>query len=69
MFLIPALYILEKISLSANIRNKCVIRKINLYFYEVIKMAKCFLQKFVIFIMIPDSFLIEKCGTLEVTRR
>ena len=24
---------LEKISLSANIRNKCVIRKINLYYY------------------------------------
>ena len=31
-------------------------------------MAKYFFQKFVIFITIPDSLLIEKCGTLEVTK-
>ena len=35
---IPSLYILEKkISLLANIRNKCAVRKINLYFFDVIK--------------------------------
>ena len=46
MFLIPALYILEtNISLSANIRNKCVIRKISLYFFDVIKNGKMFPSK------------------------
>ena len=34
----PSLYILEKkISLLANVRNKCVIRKINLYFFDARK--------------------------------
>ena len=32
-------------------------------------MAKFFLQKFVIFNMITDSFLVEKWGTLERARR
>ena len=32
-------------------------------------MAKFFLQKFVIFNMIADSFLAEKWGTLERARR
>ena len=32
-------------------------------------MANIFLQEFVIFNMITDSFLAEKCGTLEVAGR
>ena len=32
-------------------------------------MAKFFLQKFVIFNMATDSFLVEKWGTLELVRR
>ena len=32
MFLTPSMYILEKISLSPNIRNRCFVRKINLFF-------------------------------------
>ena len=49
---IPSLYILENsISLLANIRGKCVIRKINLYFLTSLKMTKMFLQNFVAFNM------------------
>ena len=42
--------------------------KENLYF-DVIKKVKFFLQKFVIFNMITDTFLIEKRRTLERARR
>ena len=35
-------YILEKDSLSTNIRNKCVIRKINLHFFDVMKNGQIF---------------------------
>ena len=45
MLLIPSLYILEKISLSTNIRNKCVTRKRNLYFSDVIKNGQIFPSK------------------------
>ena len=51
-----------------NIRNKCVTRKVNLYFLTSWKMAKFFLQKFAICLK-TDFFLIEKWGTLEVARR
>ena len=37
-------------------------------FFGVMKMAKFFLRKFSIFIMITDSFLAEKWGTLERAR-
>ena len=56
-------------SMLTNIRNKCVLRKINLYFLTLWKMAKLFLQKFVIFNMITNPFLVEKWGTLERARR
>ena len=52
----------KKISLLTNIRNKRVIRKINLYFLASWKIATFSLQKFVIYNLITDSFLIEKCG-------
>ena len=52
-----------------NIRNKCFMRKINLQFLKLSKIPKCFLQMFVIFNMITDSSLVQKCGTLERARR
>ena len=55
-----SIYSLKKISLLTNIANKCIIRKINLYFLTLWKMAKFFLQKSVIFNMITESFLVEK---------
>ena len=55
------LYIfLKKKFLLTNIRN--VIKEVNLYFSDVIEMAKFFLQLFIIFNMITDSFLVEKWG-------
>ena len=50
--------------LLTNMRNKRFMRKINLYFLKLSEMAKFFLQKFVIFNTITDSFSIEKCRTL-----
>ena len=37
MLLIPTLYTLEKKSLLTNVRNACVIRKTNLYFFNIRK--------------------------------
>ena len=68
IFFIPSLCILEKKVLLTNIRNKYVIKEVNLYFCDVIEMAKFFLQLFIIFNIITDSFLIEKWGTLEHAR-
>ena len=48
-----------------NIRNKYVIRNINLSFLALWKMVKIFKEMFVIFNMITNSFLVEKRGTLE----
>ena len=64
-----SLYFWEKISLLTNIRNKCIIRKINLHFLTAWKIAKFFLQRLVIFNMIPDSFLVEKWGMCTEVRR
>ena len=63
-----SIYSWNKILLLTKIRSKCFIRKKNLYFLKLSKMAKFFLQMFVIFNMITDSFLVEKCVTLERTR-
>ena len=64
------LYIfLKKHFLVKKIRKTCVKRKINLYFLTSWKMVKFFLQKFVIFNTITDSFLVEKWWTLERARR
>ena len=64
-----SIYSFKKISFLTNVRNKEVVRKTNFYFFTSWKMALFFLQKFVIFNMIPDSFLVEKWGTLERERR
>ena len=56
-----SLYILEKkSSLLANIKKKRVITKINLYFFDARKNDQIVLQKFVIFNMITESFLVGK---------
>ena len=60
---------LIRTSLLTNKRNKCIIGKINLYFLTSQKMVKFFLQKFVIFNTITDSFSVEKWETLELVRR
>ena len=62
-----SIYSWNKIFLLTNVKNKCFMRKINLYFLKLSKMVKFFL--FVIFNMITDSFLVEKCRTLERTRK
>ena len=59
----------KNIFLSTNISNTCVKWKINLYFLTSWKMVKFFLQKFIIFNAITDSFIVEKRGTLESARR
>ena len=64
-----SIYSFKKISLLTNVRNKEVVRKTNFFFFTSWKMATFFLQKFVIFNTIPDSFLVEKWGTLERARR
>ena len=70
IFLILSLYILEKtISLLTNIRNKGVIRRINLCFLTSWKMVIFFLQKFIILNMITDFLLVEKWRTLEHAKR
>ena len=61
-FLISSLYILKKNSSSTNIRKKSLL----LWRH---KNGKFFAQKFVIFNVIIDSFLVKKWGTLEVARR
>ena len=63
-----SIYSWNRILLLTKIRKKCIIRKANLYFSKFSKMSKFFLQMFVIFNMITDSFLVEKCVTLERTR-
>ena len=60
-----SIYSWNKILLLTKIRNKCLIRKTNLYFSKLSKMPKFFFQMLVIFDMITDSFLVEKCVTLE----
>ena len=59
-------YIWEKISLLTNIRNK---RDFFFFFLTSWQNVIFFLQKFVIFSMVTDSFLVKKQGTLERTRR
>ena len=44
MFLIPSLDILEK-KFPCYIRNKCVIMKINLYFFDVMRNCQIFPSK------------------------
>ena len=63
------IYSSKIIFLLTNTRNKYVFRKINFYFFDVMKDGLIFiLQKFVIFNMVTDCFLVEKLETLERAR-
>ena len=64
--LILSLYIFKKYSVFDKYKKQYVI---NLSFLTLWKMAKFFLQMFVVFNMITDSFLVEKRRTLERARR
>ena len=64
-----SIYSRKKISLPTNIRNKCVIRKIDLYFFDIMKNGQIFPLKFVIFNMITDLLSVEKWTTLGRARR
>ena len=64
---IPSLYIFEKKgSLLTYMRNKCVMREVNLYFLTLWKMVKFFLQKFFVFNMITVSKEIGNIRTCKV---
>ena len=45
IFLVPSPYIVEKLFLLENIRNKCLIRKTNLYFFDDMKTGQIFPSK------------------------
>ena len=66
---------LKKISLLTNIRNKGVIRKINLFFFDVMKndhifpWRVCHFQLSLCHFNHKDYLLVEKWGTLEHARR
>ena len=63
------IYSWKIIFLLTNTRNKYVFRKINFYFFDVMEDGLIFiLQKFVIFNMVTDCFLVEKLETLERAR-
>ena len=47
-----SIYLWKKFSCLTNSRSKCVVRKINLYFSDVVKNVQFVLQKFTIFNMI-----------------
>ena len=64
--LILSLYIFKKYSVFDKYKKQYVI---NLSFLTLWKMAKFFLQMFVVFNMITDSFLVEKRRTLKRARR
>ena len=57
-----SLYSWKKIFLLTNMGNKCVTRKINLYFFDFMKN---FSFKSLSFSMITDFILVEKWRTLE----
>ena len=60
-----SIYPWKKVSLSTHMRNKCVMREINLYFLTLRKMAKFFLQKFFVYNMITVSKEMENIRTCK----
>ena len=70
MFLIPSLYILEKkVSLLTNIRNKYITRKINIYFFDIMKNGQIFPSK-VCYFQYGNRFLFSReMGKLEVAKK
>ena len=64
-----SIYYWKKGFLSKKYKKQMCYKEIYLYFLTSRKMAKFFLQKFVISNMITDYFLVEIWGTLERARR
>ena len=64
-----SIYFWKKKFLVNKYKRQMCKKKINLCFLTSWKMAKFFLQKFVIFNMITDSFLLEKRAALERAKR
>ena len=65
IFLVPSPYIVEKLFLLENIRNKCLIRKTNLYFFDDMKTGQIFPSKVCRFQYNHRFFLSRKWETLE----
>ena len=66
-----SIYYWKKVSLLTHMRNKCIMREINLYFLTLWKMAKFFLQKFVVLNMITVSKEmgnIRKCKEIHLQK-
>ena len=68
-YLFPSLYILEKNVLVNRCKKQICYKENKSLFLISWKMAKFFLQKFVIFNMITDYFLVEKWETLKHVKR
>ena len=60
-----SIYSWRKVSLLTHMRNKCAMREINLYFLTLWKLAKLFLQKFIIFSMIT---VIKEMGNIRACK-
>ena len=67
--LISSLYILEKNFLVNKYKKQTCYKKNKSLFFDFMKNGPIFRSKFVIFSMIPNSFLIEEWETLEDARR
>ena len=63
------IFLIPEFSANKYKKQMCYKENKSLFFLSLWEMARFFLQKFVIFNMITDSFLIEKWGALERARR
>ena len=69
MFLVRSPYVFQKHSPSQQTQKQMCYNKKESLFFDVVKMAKFYFQKFFIFNMITDIFSVEKWRTLEVSKR
>ena len=67
IFLVPSPYIVEKLFLLENIRNKCLIRKTNLYFFGDMKTGQIFPSKVCRFQYNHRFFLNRKMGNIRAS--
>ena len=66
IFLIQSPYIAEKLFLLENIRNKCLKRKTNLYFFDDMKTGQIFPSKVCRFQYNHRFFLSREMGNIRV---
>ena len=62
------IYFRKKNSVLKNVRHKCVIRKINLYFFDDVKNGQTVTSKFCLFQYDPRFFFVEKYVTRQKVR-